>query len=79
MSTTEIKERLIRKIKSTSDERILLEAGRLLEIQLNEMDTPFKLSDEMKKAIDEAQAQIKSGDFLTHENANKEMDEWLGK
>jgi len=79
MSTAEIKEKLIEKIKSTNDERILLEATRLLEIQLMEIETPFKLTSEMNEAIDQAQSQIKTGNLLDHEEANKQIDKWLEK
>ena len=79
MSTSEIKARLIKKIQSTSDEKILLEATRLLEIQLNEIETPYELTHEMNQAIDEARAQIRKGEFLKHEDANKEINEWLEK
>lgn len=79
MSTAEIKEKLIKKIQSTSDERILLEATRLLEIQLSELETPYVLNEEMNQAIDEAHAQIKSGEVMSHYDANKEMSEWLEK
>ena len=77
MSTAELKEKLIKKIQSTSDERILLEATRLLEIQLSELETPFILTDDMNQAIDEAQSQINNGEVLSHHDANKNISEWL--
>ena len=79
MSTSELREKLIKKIQSTSDENILLEATRLLEIQLSEIETPFNLTHEMNLALDEAKEQIRNGEFLNHEDANKEIDEWLEK
>ena len=77
MSTVEIKEKLIKKIQSTSDERILLEATRLLEMQLSESETPYALTEEMNEAIDGAQSHIKNGEVLNHQDANKEINEWL--
>ena len=79
MSTAEIRDKLIKKIQSTTDEKILLEATRLLEIQLNDIETPFRLTKEMNEAVDEAQSQIQNGEFQTHEQANKEISEWLEK
>ena len=79
MSTAEIRDKLIKKIQSTTDEKLLLEATRLLEIQLSDIETPYKLTTEMNLAIDEAQSQIRKGEFLTHEDANKEINEWLEK
>ena len=37
----------------------------------------YKLSDEQKKAINEARQQIKNGQTLTDDQANAEADEWL--
>lgn len=79
MSTAELRKKLIEQIQTTTDEHLLLEATRLLEIQLTEIETPFQLSEEMNLAIDEAKDQIKNGDCLNHKEANKEIDEWLGK
>ena len=77
MSTVEIKEKLIKKIQSTSDERILLEATRLLEMQSSESETPYALTEEMNEAIDGAQSHIKNGEVMNHQDANKEINEWL--
>jgi len=33
----------------------------------------------MNEAIDEAQLQIKNGDFLNHKEANQEIKEWVDK
>ena len=37
------------------------------------------LNEEQMKAVNEAQAQIENGQFLTNEQANKEIDRWLSK
>ena len=79
MSTAELRQKLIEKINSISDEKLLLEATRLLEIQLNEIEKPFILSTEMKLAVDQAQQEFRNGDFFSHKEANKEIDEWLEK
>ncbi len=78
MSTVELRKRLIDKIQHTHDQRILEEAYRLLELETEETDT-YKLNDDQKNAIQEARQQIKNGQFLTEEQANKEIDEWLNK
>jgi hypothetical protein len=79
MSTIELRKRLIEKIQKTQDDRILEEAFRLLELETNEDIEIYKLNDDQKKAISEARQQIKNGQFLTEEQANKEIDEWLDK
>jgi tRNA A22 N-methylase len=78
MSTVELRKRLIDKIQKTKDERILEEAYRLLEIETEDIEI-YRLNDDQKKAISEARQQIKNGQFLTEEQANKEIDEWLNK
>jgi len=39
----------------------------------------YRLSDNHKTAIDTAINQIENGDFLTNEQSNKEIDEWLNR
>jgi hypothetical protein len=80
MSTIELKEKLIDKIQHTDDENILAELNRLLGIETdNESDDVFIFDENQKIKIEEARLQIKNGDFLTHDEANKEIDEWLEK
>jgi hypothetical protein len=78
MSTTELRKRLIDKVEKTQDQRVLEEAYRLLEIEAEDIEI-YKLNDDQKKAIGQARQQIKDGRFLTNEQANTEIDEWLKK
>jgi len=78
MSTVELRKRLIDKIQKTDNENLLEEAYRLLEIETEDIDI-YKLSDEQRKAINEGKQQIKNGQSLTDDQANKEIDEWLSK
>jgi hypothetical protein len=78
MSTVELRKRLIDKIKITEDERILEEAYRLLELEMDDIEI-YKLNADQKEVIREARQQIKDGQFLTEEQANNEIDEWLKK
>jgi hypothetical protein len=78
MSTTELRKRLIDKIQKTDNENLLQEAYRLLELETEDIEI-YKPSDDQKRAVDEARQQIKSGQFLTNDQADKEIDEWLSK
>lgn len=78
MSTIELRKRLIDKIQKTDNENLLEEAYRLLELETQDIEI-YKLTDEQRKAINEARQQIKNGEFLTDDQANKEIDEWLKK
>ncbi len=78
MSTIELRKRLIDKIQKTENEDLLAEAYRLLELETEDIEI-YKLSDSQRKAISEARQQINSGQSLTDEQSNKEIDEWLSK
>jgi hypothetical protein len=72
---TKLQEILIQKISSTTDERILQEVNRLLETGADE--DIYQLTPEQIAGIEESKEQIKNGQFLTNEEANKEIQEWL--
>ena len=72
---TKLQEILIQKISSTTDERILQEVNRLLETGADE--DIYQLTPEQIAGIEESREQIKNGQFLTNEEANKEIQEWL--
>lgn len=78
MSTTELRKRLIEKIQKTDNKNILEEAYRLLERETEDIEV-YELSHDQKKAVGEAKQQIKEGKFLTNDQADKEIDEWLSK
>lgn len=78
MSTVELRKRLIDKIQKTENKILLEEASRLLDLEAENTDA-LKLTDEQRKAVHEGKRQINEGQFLTDEQANKEIDEWLSK
>jgi hypothetical protein len=78
MSTVELRKRLIDKIEKTEDKRILDEMFRLLEIETGDIEI-YTLNESQIMKVNEAREQIKKGQFLTEEQANKEIDEWLKK
>ena len=65
MSTIELKERLIDKINHTEDENVLAEVNRLLSLD-TETEEIYHFTETEKIKINEAQLQIKNGDFITH-------------
>jgi hypothetical protein len=78
MSTIELRKRLIETISKTEDEKLLEEAYRLLEIESGEFEV-FKLNEDQTAAINQARKEIENGNFLTDEQASKDIDEWLNK
>ncbi|MBI6115733.1 hypothetical protein [Salegentibacter maritimus] len=76
MKTAEIREKLIREINLSDNKNLLEELYRYLNRE-NRTQKSYNLSDEQKLAIEEAREQINKGDYLTSEEANQEIDEWL--
>ena len=76
MKTAEIREKLIREINLSDNKNLLEELYRYLNRE-NRTQKTYNLSDEQKFAIEEAREQINKGDYLTSEEANQEIDEWL--
>lgn len=79
MATVEAKykARLIERINSIKNKNILDELNRLLEMDIEE--SVYQTSEEQKKAIETARAQISAGQGIPSNIADKEIDEWLSK
>ena len=78
MTTIEMKNQVIGKINQLTDNELLMDINKLLDHNLIDSDV-YKLSDNHKIAIDRAITQIDNGDFLTNDQVNKEINEWLNK
>ena len=78
MVTTEMRQLLIEKIKTTKDDNILEEVYRILELGTKEI-VEIVLSQEQKSLIDKALLDIKKGNYLSNEDANTEIEKWLRK
>jgi hypothetical protein len=74
MSALELKSKLIDRIQTTEDERILEEVFRLLGIESENIEV-YKLNEQQTQAIREAREQIKNGQFMSTEDVDKEIDE----
>jgi len=78
MSTTELREKLIEKIQLTNDESILTEINRVLDLETS-LSEIYILSSFEKNEIELSRKEIQEGFFLTNDEVNKEIDEWLNK
>ena len=78
MSVLELKEKLISRILQTENEALLNEVSRLLGPTQGRSRT-VKLMPKQKKALLEGQEDIEHGRFLTNEQAETEIQEWLNK
>lgn len=78
MSEIELRKRLIEKIKITEDKKLLEEAYRLMEMDVEDPEI-YRLNDDQKASVEESKAQIKDGKYLSDDKANNDIDEWLVK
>ncbi|WP_277632650.1 hypothetical protein [Avrilella dinanensis] len=74
-TTADIKKDLISRIAKITDEFRLKEMLRFLEFQSD--ISVFETSNEEKDAIADAQSQIEKGAFLTHDEAENQIEKWL--
>ena len=78
MTIQDLKHKLITRISQSKDDRLLEEMYRLLMNE--EADTDIlELNTEQKEAIERAQQQYRNRQFLSQEQADNEIDEWLDK
>lgn len=77
MSTIELKKNIISKITETEDLNLLEDVLKVLGLQTDFQ--VFKLNGEQKVAIEAGREDIQNGKFLTSEEVEKYLDEWLGK
>lgn len=73
MTAIEIKNRLIEKINTITDEALLNDLMEFIEGDV------FRFSDAHKTAVNTAIEQIENGEYLTHKQAKKEIEAWLNK
>ncbi len=78
MTAKELKKRLIHKIDRSENNELLEEMYRLIANEEADISV-YELSEEQIKAVEEGQLQYKNGEFLTEDQADKDIDEWLGK
>lgn len=78
MKTIELKKKLIKRINNIEDDLLLEELSWLIDAKGFESGV-YHFTEEEREAIEEAQLDYAKGEFLTNEEANKEVDEWLGE
>lgn len=78
MTTLELKKKLIKRINNLEDKLLLEEISRLIEVEYNESGI-YCFTEDESRAIEEARESYTKGDFLSNEEANNEVDEWLNK
>jgi hypothetical protein len=78
MKTTELKDKLIDEINQSNNKGLLEEFYNYLNKE-NKIQKKYQLNSDQLSAVEEARAQIKNGTYLTNEQANQKIEEWLDK
>ncbi|WP_299290126.1 hypothetical protein [uncultured Mucilaginibacter sp.] len=78
MSAQNIKTLLHESIENINDEDFLFAVKQILDRKYLPLDQP-KLSKEQIQRIEESKQQIKQGQFLTNEQADKLVEKWLNE
>jgi len=79
MQTTELKALLIDKINKIEDKNLLMEATRLISIEIPTDEEDFVFSEVQTVKVLHGLKQIDKGEYLTSDAANEEIEEWLKK
>lgn len=78
MTSIELKNKVIGKINQINDDEILKEVYQLLDDNFEDTEI-YQLSENHKIAVEIAITEIDNGEYLTNEQANKEIGKWLNK
>ena len=78
MDTVMIKKKLIEKINDLENTKLLEELYKFLNSE-ESSEKMFNLTDEQVSEIQKAQQQIADGDYVTHEKATRDIEEWLNE
>jgi len=77
MSTAELKKKLIAQINDTDNDDLLSEISTMLYIESKSVNGVYQMSDAEREAVEEGIRQIENGQWITNEEANKHIEEWL--
>jgi hypothetical protein len=75
MNASDLKINLIQRITQLKEQRIVEEIQKLLDFELDTGE--YILTDSQKDRIAEAQQEYKNSAFLTDEQANQDIEQWL--
>lgn len=75
MSTVELKHIITEQLSHIDDVSFLKAIRTIIESKVSE--GTYKLNDLQKKRIEQARQQLKKGQTITHEDLQKEIDQWL--
>jgi hypothetical protein len=78
MTVRDLKRKLKSRIDQSENRELLEEMFRLIANEDSE-GVLYELSEDQIRAVEEARFQHQEGNFLTSDQADKDVEEWLGK
>jgi len=78
LTIIELKEKLIDKIRNTNDRELLNLIARAIQLE-EQFEDIYVMSPGEIAAVEDGIKQIKNGQWVSHEEATKRIDEWLKK
>ncbi|MFD2872673.1 hypothetical protein ACFS5N_09355 [Mucilaginibacter ximonensis] len=79
MTVIELKEKIRAQIDSIDDEKTLASISRNIELEMEHENGVYPLNAEQIAAIEDGLQQIANGQWISHEDVTKEIEEWLKK
>jgi len=79
MSTAELKKKLIAQINNTDNDELLSEILTMLHIESKSVNGIYQMGEAEREAVDDGLNQIKNGQWISDEEANRQIEEWLRK
>jgi len=79
MSTAELKEKLIAQINDTDNDELLSEISTMLYVESKSANGVYQMSEAEREAVEDGLNQIRNGQWISDEEANREIEEWLRK
>ena len=76
MTVVELKEKLIAKISTTTDKELLNEVSWIIDVEEPNNGMHVMSPGEIE-AVKEGLEQIKNGQYISNEEANRQVEEWL--
>jgi len=76
MTITEIKKEILERVNQLDDDWVLEEVYRILQAPF-ESKEKFVFSQVQKDSLDAIEKEIDNGQYVTHEQSEKDLDEWL--
>ena len=77
MSTVELKHIISEQLSQIDDESFLSALKTIIESKI--LGTTYKLSEYEKERVYVARQELKNGQTISHENLQKEIDQWLNE